>query len=74
MFAHCADVSGKFKRATDIDDDEGTKIKKKDWDKLHVHIASQNNILDASGLDSSSASIACLGMIDNNLTCVFRSL
>ncbi|GAB2276878.1 Diphosphomevalonate decarboxylase mvd2, peroxisomal [Dionaea muscipula] len=48
-------------RATDIEDEEkGVEIAKKDWEKLHVHIASYNNFPTAAGLASSAAGFACL--------------
>ncbi|KAK9912030.1 hypothetical protein M0R45_035904 [Rubus argutus] len=48
-------------RACDVHDKEkGIKITKKDWDKLHVHIASYNNFPTAAGLASSAAGFACL--------------
>ncbi|EMS47869.1 Diphosphomevalonate decarboxylase [Triticum urartu] len=49
------------KRARDVDDEKkGIKIKKEDWEKLHVHIASYNNFPTAAGLASSAAGLACL--------------
>nr|AFJ74329.1 mevalonate diphosphate decarboxylase [Hevea brasiliensis] len=48
-------------RACDVEDKErGIKISKKDWEKLHVHIASYNNFPTAAGLASSAAGFACL--------------
>nr|QSL83310.1 Diphosphomevalonate decarboxylase like 1 [Nigella sativa] len=48
-------------RANDVEDQEkGICIKKQDWDKLHVHIASFNNFPTAAGLASSAAGFACL--------------
>ncbi|XP_044512469.1 diphosphomevalonate decarboxylase MVD2, peroxisomal-like [Mangifera indica] len=48
-------------RACDFEDKEkGIKIEKKDWEKLHVHIASYNNFPTAAGLASSAAGFACL--------------
>lgn len=48
-------------RASDVEDEKkGIKIKKKDWEKLHVHIASHNNFPTAAGLASSAAGFACL--------------
>ncbi|PWZ36573.1 Diphosphomevalonate decarboxylase MVD2, peroxisomal [Zea mays] len=48
------------KRARDIEDKEkDVKIKKEDWGKLHVHIASYNNFPTAAGLASSAAGLAC---------------
>uniref|UniRef100_A0A2P2J0D1 Diphosphomevalonate decarboxylase n=2 Tax=Rhizophora mucronata TaxID=61149 RepID=A0A2P2J0D1_RHIMU len=48
-------------RACDVDDKErGVKIAKKDWEKLHIHIASYNNFPTAAGLASSAAGFACL--------------
>ncbi|KAL2539842.1 mevalonate diphosphate decarboxylase 1 [Abeliophyllum distichum] len=48
-------------RASDVEDEEkGIKITKKDWEKLHVHIASYNNFPTAAGLASSAAGFACL--------------
>jgi diphosphomevalonate decarboxylase len=50
------------KRARDVEDKKkGIKIKKEDWEKLHVHIASYNNFPTAAGLASSAAGFACLG-------------
>ena len=50
------------KRARDVEDEKrGIKIKKEDWEKLHVHIESYNNFLTAAGLASSAAGFACLG-------------
>uniref|UniRef100_A0A8R7U1K4 diphosphomevalonate decarboxylase n=1 Tax=Triticum urartu TaxID=4572 RepID=A0A8R7U1K4_TRIUA len=49
------------KRARDVEDEKkGIKIKKEDWEKLHVHIASYNNFPTAAGLASSAAGFACL--------------
>ncbi|XP_010244659.1 PREDICTED: diphosphomevalonate decarboxylase MVD2-like [Nelumbo nucifera] len=48
-------------RANSVDDeDKGIHIKKEDWDRLHVHIASYNNFPTAAGLASSAAGFACL--------------
>nr|AIL49063.1 mevalonate(diphospho)-decarboxylase [Nothapodytes nimmoniana] len=48
-------------RANDVEDEKkGIKIEKKDWEKLHVHIASYNNFPTAAGLASSAAGFACL--------------
>ncbi|KAL6328482.1 hypothetical protein AAG906_038357 [Vitis piasezkii] len=48
-------------RASKIEDEKkGIKITKKDWEKLHVHIASYNNFPTAAGLASSAAGFACL--------------
>ncbi|KAM7463804.1 hypothetical protein LguiA_031925 [Lonicera macranthoides] len=48
-------------RASDLEDEKkGIKIAKKDWEKLHVHIASHNNFPTAAGLASSAAGFACL--------------
>ncbi|KAH9769026.1 Diphosphomevalonate decarboxylase MVD2 (peroxisomal) [Citrus sinensis] len=48
-------------RACDVEDTEkGIKIEKKDWQKLHLHIASFNNFPTAAGLASSAAGFACL--------------
>ncbi|CAE6037578.1 unnamed protein product [Arabidopsis arenosa] len=48
-------------RADDVEDKEkGIKIAKKDWEKLHLHIASHNNFPTAAGLASSAAGFACL--------------
>ncbi|KAM5550647.1 hypothetical protein ABKV19_027143 [Rosa sericea] len=48
-------------RGCDVHDKEkGIKINKKDWDGLHVHIASFNNFPTAAGLASSAAGFACL--------------
>ncbi|KAK0592036.1 hypothetical protein LWI29_012255 [Acer saccharum] len=46
-------------RACDFED-KHIKIEKKDWEKLHVHIASYNNFPTAAGLASSAAGFACL--------------
>ncbi|KAF5729409.1 putative diphosphomevalonate decarboxylase [Tripterygium wilfordii] len=47
-------------RATDFEDKEkNIKITKKDWGKLHLHIASYNNFPTAAGLASSAAGLAC---------------
>ena len=49
-------------RASDVEDEKkGIKIAKKDWENLHVHIASYNNFPTAAGLASSAAGFACLG-------------
>ncbi|XVF41314.1 hypothetical protein PTKIN_Ptkin01aG0270700 [Pterospermum kingtungense] len=49
------------KRACEVEDKEkGIKIEKKDWEKLHLHIASYNNFPTAAGLASSAAGFACL--------------
>ncbi|KAI5021652.1 hypothetical protein ZWY2020_058382 [Hordeum vulgare] len=49
------------KRARDVvDEKKGIKIKKEDWENLHVHIASYNNFPTAAGLASSAAGFACL--------------
>ena len=51
-------------RADDVEDKEkGIKIAKKDWEKLHLHIASHNNFPTAAGLASSAAGFACLGTL-----------
>ena len=48
-------------RADDVEDKEkGIKIAKKDWEKLHLHIAPHNNFPTAAGLASSAAGFACL--------------
>uniref|UniRef100_A0A5B6ZCS6 Diphosphomevalonate decarboxylase n=1 Tax=Davidia involucrata TaxID=16924 RepID=A0A5B6ZCS6_DAVIN len=48
-------------RASDVEDEKkDIKIAKKDWAKLHVHIASYNNFPTAAGLASSAAGFACL--------------
>nr|ADR65113.1 mevalonate 5-diphosphate decarboxylase [Catharanthus roseus] len=48
-------------RANDVEDEKkGIKITKKDWEKLHLHIASYNNFPTAAGLASSAAGFACL--------------
>ncbi|KAK3228490.1 hypothetical protein Dsin_000371 [Dipteronia sinensis] len=48
-------------RACNFEDQQkGIKIEKKDWEKLHVHIASYNNFPTAAGLASSAAGFACL--------------
>ncbi|KAG6490606.1 hypothetical protein ZIOFF_051913 [Zingiber officinale] len=49
------------KLARDVEDvDKGVLIRKEDWQKLHVHIASYNNFPTAAGLASSAAGFACL--------------
>lgn len=48
-------------RARDVvDKNTGAVIRKKDWESLHVHIASKNNFPTAAGLASSAAGFACL--------------
>ncbi|XP_052185498.1 diphosphomevalonate decarboxylase 2-like [Diospyros lotus] len=48
-------------RASDVEvEKKGIKITKKDWENLHVHIASYNNFPTAAGLASSAAGFACL--------------
>ncbi|XP_019057854.1 PREDICTED: diphosphomevalonate decarboxylase MVD2-like isoform X2 [Tarenaya hassleriana] len=48
-------------RACDVEDKgKCVKIEKKDWEKLHLHIASYNNFPTAAGLASSAAGFACL--------------
>ncbi|XAR53500.1 Diphosphomevalonate decarboxylase [Bertholletia excelsa] len=48
-------------RASDVEDEKkGIKVTKKDWENLHVHIASYNNFPTAAGLASSAAGFACL--------------
>ncbi|XP_059318240.1 diphosphomevalonate decarboxylase 1-like [Lycium ferocissimum] len=48
-------------RANDFEDEKkGIKITKKDWENLHVHIASNNNFPTAAGLASSASGFACL--------------
>ncbi|XP_024974274.1 diphosphomevalonate decarboxylase MVD2, peroxisomal [Cynara cardunculus var. scolymus] len=48
-------------RAQDVEDEKkGIKIKKEDWQNLHLHIASYNNFPTAAGLASSAAGLACL--------------
>jgi diphosphomevalonate decarboxylase len=50
------------KRANEVTyEKKGIKIKKEDWDRLHVHISSYNNFPTAAGLASSAAGFACLG-------------
>ncbi|KAL2901854.1 Diphosphomevalonate decarboxylase MVD2 peroxisomal [Bienertia sinuspersici] len=54
------------KRACDVEEeDKGIKIAKKDWESLHVHIASYNNFPTAAGLASSAAGLACLAKLMN---------
>ena len=56
------------KRALDFEDEKkGIKIKKEDWEKLHVHIASYNNFPTAAGLASSAAGFACLGTVSSDI-------
>ncbi|KAH9624646.1 hypothetical protein KSS87_005870, partial [Heliosperma pusillum] len=60
------------KRASDVEDEKkGIKIAKKDWENLHVHIASYNNFPTAAGLASSAAGLACLG---DELSCWIRNI
>ncbi|MCD7447222.1 Diphosphomevalonate decarboxylase mvd2, peroxisomal [Datura stramonium] len=48
-------------RANDVEDEtKGIKIAKNDWEKLHVHISSNNNFPTAAGLASSASGFACL--------------
>ncbi|XP_027161838.1 diphosphomevalonate decarboxylase MVD2, peroxisomal-like [Coffea eugenioides] len=48
-------------RASDVEDEKkGIKIAKRDWENLHLHIASYNNFPTAAGLASSAAGFACL--------------
>ena len=56
------------RRARDFEDEKkGIKIKKEDWEKLHVHIASYNNFPTAAGLASSAAGFACLGTVSSDI-------
>lgn len=55
------------KRARDFEDEKGIKIKKEDWGKLHVHIASYNNFPTAAGLASSAAGLACFGNASSSI-------
>ncbi|KAG6512029.1 hypothetical protein ZIOFF_030120 [Zingiber officinale] len=49
------------KLARDVEDvDKGVLIRKEDWQKLHVHIASYNNFPTAVGLASLAAGFVCL--------------
>ena len=49
-------------RAEDFEDEKkGVMIRKEDWGRLHLHIASYNNFPTAAGLASSAAGFACLG-------------
>ena len=60
QFQNC--LKEQCSRACDVDDEEkGIKIAKKDWENLHLHIASYNNFHTAAGLASSAAGFACLG-------------
>lgn len=43
------------------DEKKGIRIRKVDWERLRVHIASYNNFPTAAGLASSAAGFACLG-------------
>ncbi|XP_077235790.1 diphosphomevalonate decarboxylase MVD2, peroxisomal-like [Tasmannia lanceolata] len=48
-------------RASDVDDEKkGIHIRRGDWERLHLHIASYNNFPTAAGLASSAAGFACL--------------
>ncbi|KAJ6794301.1 diphosphomevalonate decarboxylase MVD2, peroxisomal-like [Iris pallida] len=48
-------------RAEDVEDEgKGIRIRKEDWGKMHLHIASFNNFPTAAGLASSAAGFACL--------------
>uniref|UniRef100_A0A0E0CHK1 diphosphomevalonate decarboxylase n=1 Tax=Oryza meridionalis TaxID=40149 RepID=A0A0E0CHK1_9ORYZ len=56
------------KRAQDVEDEKkGIRIKKEDWGKLHVHIASYNNFPTAAGLASSAAGLVCFVFTLGNL-------
>lgn len=56
------------KRAQDVEDEKkGIRIKKEDWGKLHVHIASYNNFPTAAGLASSAAGLACFGKVSSDI-------
>ncbi|RWR97142.1 mevalonate 5-diphosphate decarboxylase [Cinnamomum micranthum f. kanehirae] len=49
------------RRACDVEDEKkGIRIRKEDWERLRVHIASYNNFPTAAGLASSAAGFACL--------------
>eukprot|EP00262_Sarcandra_glabra_P009629 TRINITY_DN24095_c0_g1_i1.p1 TRINITY_DN24095_c0_g1~~TRINITY_DN24095_c0_g1_i1.p1 ORF type:complete len:422 (+),score=69.17 TRINITY_DN24095_c0_g1_i1:308-1573(+) len=49
------------RRANDVEDEKkGIRIRKPDWEKLKVHIASYNSFPTAAGLASSAAGFACL--------------
>lgn len=51
-------------RATDVViESSGEVIRKEDWSKLYIHIASENNFPTAAGLASSAAGFACLGTL-----------
>lgn len=43
-----------------VDEKKGIVIRKEDWQRLHLHIASYNNFPTAAGLASSAAGFACL--------------
>jgi diphosphomevalonate decarboxylase len=63
------------KQACDFEDEKkGIRIKKEDWEKLHVHIASYNNFPTAAGLASSAAGLACFGKFSSTIIIMFHNV